>query len=253
MQRRSISNRKKPLCHTPALDYLANVSHVNDLTTASEFCRPHPPQDSFTSKLRTIYNAKKASTFYNFNKSKRKILDPRPEFKKQQPMTIDQYFCEMEKRNADSFFQPNGKRGASTAVPGNRRDKSGEGGKYVLGPVQLLKTKGMRGRIGVRHNRVGTSQFPDEEKNWEGNSVVLEKRVKDILVGQQNYGNSRPESRYNKDSMCASLEHMGAGRSDDITKLQYIKDKHRSFYQYSNNKEPVKWQAYAPMTKYDKF
>ncbi len=166
-----------------------------------------PRKDAIRSRLKTIYQRKKCITSNNFFKPKKvpsgisSFISKYTIQEKGPPdpncgITIDQYFVEMEKRMAAMKPSPNpllnGKRCISTAAPATRqhyqaRDHSGDsrvkpGHDYSLGPIKLAKGPN---KILLRPMR-------------EADKMPLEQQ-------QQSYY-QRPDSRYNKDSICLSLE-----------------------------------------------
>ncbi len=168
----------------------------------SQYCLCYPSsnrKDAIRSRIRSIYNSKKAVTSTNFFKQKRALASfmtkyPARERDKPRPadsITVEQYFVEMEKR-CPPLPRHTGRRGVSTAVPACRagRDPGDLRPDYALAPIRLAKTKIARGYC---------TGFPGQEAEIQ--------RIR--LEQQQSYQETRPDSRYNHESLCVSLEPAG--------------------------------------------
>ena len=177
------------------------------------------------SRLKTMYNTKKASTSSNFFKPKRtpyglgsfmtKYTMQERSRHDPQSITVEQYFVEMEQR----ISQQNGKRAVSTALPACRqhqgnRDHSGECKanrvvpEYQLGPVQLTRVNPLRPKYnGPRaEEQIELKAVCELRQLHEAKNEIDE--VQRIKIEQQSYHDARPDSRYNKESICSSLDAM---------------------------------------------
>jgi len=129
-------------------------------------------------------------------------------------ITVEQYFVEMEKRQALALAHHhamNGKRCISTAAPASRqhyqqyREHSGDNKEkvaheYSLGPIQL--TKGSYQPSGNQIN--GNNKLPNPLRLSKETRPELTASDK-VKLDQQSY-HQRPDSRYNQESLCLSLD-----------------------------------------------
>jgi hypothetical protein len=140
----------------------------------------------------------------------------------------------MEKRS-NSFYQHTGKRAVSTALPacrqhGANRDHSEENRaskvaqEYSLGPIQLTKVNQnritiskinnpLRRQYKIDKNDVNNINDKGEEDEVKKQKMMIEgkekvERVNHIIMDQQSYHEARPDSRYNQESICTSLDAM---------------------------------------------
>ena len=203
-----------------------------------------------------MYNNKKATTSSNFYKPSNRCAIQVPNTQNiKQIVTIEQYFDEMEKKRSCSLSQYTGKRNVSTALPACRQYKATKERpsdhraekEYSLGPVQLTKAY-YRSKMGIKLNNPSLLQYGNPMKTAD-QSTAMDARVEEIRLEQQTYHNSRPESRYNKDSMCCSLDGIYNLPSKAITLTNWNKDKlvskHKSFFNCTNIGENTKWQTHV--------
>ena len=206
-----------------------------------------------------------------------------PEPKNGQIITIEQYFAEMEKRAQNSHM---GRRGVSTAVPACRqhhmsREHSGEpraakagqecscsySCSYSLGPIQLTKAYYNKDSKTKPHDQIRTQGYgkcvEDDEAAHKSTLCTHEdklklERVQQIIMEQQSYHDSRPDSRYNQESICTSLDaitHL-IPRAPVLTSWKKERSTATKYSPYNNGKNMnkcVKEQQRAPIKMYGQF
>lgn len=166
-------------------------------------------------KIVSAYNKKKAVTSSNFFQHSQKPYEAVNCISKRRdqdqglgkPMiSLEQYFQEMEKKRSSSSSKSMGKRRVMTAAMregGNRKqlEERKVPAECFLGPIQLLKQNN-----GL-HNRPLKTQYCwnwREKVSYNINSVEPRK----IIYNQQSFHEARPDSRYNQESICTSLNYV---------------------------------------------
>ena len=188
--------------------------------------------DLVRSRLRTVYREKRGATASHFfgpismlSKSSMQEAAVRP--RGPAPVyTIDQYFREMEHNRPSLAVQHTGKRAASTAVPGSRHrnphefdpdpDPALDSGSEVtkprraLNPVRLTKTRDGKRGMEVRvqaHMETGCNYSSNANKTLETRlSRECEQPPSLVHTRETSCHDIRPDSRYNKESICAPLD-----------------------------------------------
>ena len=174
-----------------------------------------------------MYHKKKWVTSNNFFKPKKNAVSGLSSFVSKytiqekrpsdiycgQGITIEQYFVEMEQRLAASNANHvlNGKRCISTAAPATRQHYINRGisrdtkedskvpHEYPLGPVQISKEA---------HSAYNNKLLKPLRPGKDPKNELTE--VDKIRLDQQSY-QQRPDSRYNKGSICLSLDGVYKG------------------------------------------
>ncbi len=234
------------------------------------------------SKLRTVYKAKCGATASHFFHAQNRVLGPPSLLPKSSiqecgaradvpSITIEQYFRVIENRPSGEP-QHTGKRAVSTAVPGYRHKAKGGDleldpgvrGQGGLNPVRLTKTRDSR-RIQARASNV--PMCPQSDSDGFPYSSSINKTV-DTRKSREVEGpfaiahyrdtschDGRPDSRYNKNSICAPLDLLRNDNSPVETGVVHSWNPHlrtkrqQNLYNFDNCRE-VRGSKNSPLNTY---